>query len=103
MQLEVVPVGLVHGLIVLSAPPGTIRADARRPVLAPRLPAVRRAREVIEAERGRTPFEFEEVDVEGDDALELEYGDPDPRRHGRRRERFEIEVDPAEFAALVRA
>ena len=32
------------------------------------------AREVIMAERARTPFEYREVDVSGDDALELEYG-----------------------------
>ena len=32
------------------------------------------AREVIMAVRARTPFEYREVDVTGDDSLELEYG-----------------------------
>ena len=32
------------------------------------------ARETILAVRGRVPFSFREVDVSGDDALELEYG-----------------------------
>lgn len=32
------------------------------------------AREVILAERERTPFSFDEVDISSDHALELEYG-----------------------------
>ena len=61
------------------------------------------AREVIEAERGRTGFTFEEISVEGDDRLELEYGIRIPVVTIDGRETFEIEVDPEEFAALVRA
>ena len=61
------------------------------------------AREVIEAERGRTGFTFEEISVEGDDRLELEYGIRIPVVAIDGRESFEIEVDPEEFAALVRA
>ena len=61
------------------------------------------AREVIEAERGRTGFTLEEISVEGDDRLELEYGIRIPVVTIDGRETFEIEVDPEEFAALVRA
>jgi glutaredoxin len=61
------------------------------------------AREVIEVERGRSDFTFEEVSVEGDDRLELEYGIRIPVVTIDGRETFEIEVDPEEFAALVRA
>ena len=61
------------------------------------------AREVIEAERRRTGFTFEEISVEGDDRLELEYGIRIPVVTIDGRETFEIEIDPEEFAALVRA
>jgi hypothetical protein len=61
------------------------------------------AREVIEAERGRSDFMFEEVSVEGDDRLELEYGIRIPVVTIDGREAFEIEVDAGEFATLVRA
>ena len=61
------------------------------------------AREVIETERGRADFTFEEVSVEGNDRLELEYGIRIPVVTIDGRETFEIEVDPEEFAALVRA
>lgn len=60
------------------------------------------ARAVILAERGRTPFEFEEVDVEVDGALELEYGIRIPVVMVDGVELFEISVDPAAFAAAVR-
>jgi glutaredoxin len=61
------------------------------------------ARTVILAERERSPFDFEEIDVEADDALELEYGFRIPVVTVDGQERFEIAVDPAEFAAIVRA
>jgi glutaredoxin len=61
-----------------------------------------RAREVLEAQRARTPFAFEEIDVGGDDALELEYGVRIPVVTVDGAERFEVEVDPAELAALIR-
>jgi len=61
------------------------------------------AREVIEAERDRSGFTFEEVSVEGNDGLELEYGIRIPVVTIDGREAFDIEVDPEEFAALVRA
>jgi glutaredoxin len=59
------------------------------------------AREVIEVERVRAGFTFEEIDVEGDDALELRYGIRIPVVTFDGVERFEIEVHPAELAELV--
>jgi glutaredoxin-like protein DUF836 len=60
------------------------------------------AREVIMAERARTPFGYREVDVSGDDALELEYGIRIPVVLVDGREVFEIRVDPAVLARFVR-
>lgn len=60
-----------------------------------------RAREVLEAQRARTSFVLEEVDISGDDALELEYGVRIPVVTMDGRERFELEVDPAELARLA--
>jgi hypothetical protein len=61
------------------------------------------AREVILAERGRTAFEFAEVDVSGDAALELEYGIRIPVVLVDGEERFEVRVEPRAFAETVRA
>jgi glutaredoxin len=61
------------------------------------------AREVIAAERARRAFEFEEVDISLDDALEIEYGIRIPVVTVEGEERFEIEVDPARFAAMMHA
>lgn len=60
------------------------------------------ARGVILTERSRTPFAFEEVDVTGDDLLELEYGLRIPVVLVNGEERFEIRVDPGGFADAVR-
>jgi glutaredoxin len=60
------------------------------------------AREVILAERGRTGFAFHEVDVSGDDALELEYGIRIPVVLVDGEERFEIHVERVAFARAVR-
>ena len=60
-----------------------------------------RARELLEAQRIRTPFELEEIDIEGEDALELEYGVRIPVVTVDGVERFEVEVDPAELATLL--
>jgi hypothetical protein len=57
---------------------------------------------VILAERARTRFAFEEIDVSGDDGLELEYGIRIPVVLVNGEERFEIRVDPAAFARAVR-
>lgn len=56
------------------------------------------ARAVLLAERERTVFAFEEVDVSGDDALELEYGIRIPVVLVDGEEAFEISVDRAAFA-----
>ncbi|MDP9330064.1 MAG: glutaredoxin family protein [Actinomycetota bacterium] len=61
------------------------------------------ARETILAERSRTPFDFDEVDIRGDDDLELEYGIRIPVVEVDGEERFEISVDAHVFADLVRA
>jgi glutaredoxin len=60
------------------------------------------AREVIMAERARTSFEYREVDVSGDDALELEYGIRIPVVLVDGRELFEIAVDAGRLAEAVR-
>jgi glutaredoxin len=59
------------------------------------------ARRVILGERERTPFRYEEVDISGDDALELEYGIRIPVVFIDGQERFEVRVDPAELALAV--
>jgi glutaredoxin len=59
------------------------------------------AREVILAERERTAFDYREVDISGDDALELEYGIRIPVVLVDGQERFEIRVDAAELAGAV--
>jgi glutaredoxin len=59
------------------------------------------ARRVILRERERTPFRYEEVDISGDDALELEYGIRIPVVLIDGQERFEVRVDPVELAQAV--
>jgi glutaredoxin len=60
------------------------------------------AREVILAERARRGFDFEEVDISGLDALELEYGIRIPVVLVDGQERFEVRLDPEAFALAVR-
>jgi glutaredoxin len=60
------------------------------------------AREVIMSERARTPFDYREVDVSGDDALELEYGIRIPVVLVDGRELFEIRVDAGRLAKAIR-
>ena len=60
------------------------------------------ARDVLLAERSRTPFELVEVDVAGDDDLEREYGIRIPWWRSTDEERFEYQVDPAELLAILR-
>jgi len=60
------------------------------------------ARAVILAQRSRTPFTFEEVDVSGDDALELESGIRIPVVLVDGRERFEVRVPVRAFAEALR-
>jgi glutaredoxin len=59
------------------------------------------AREVLVAVRDRVGFELEEVDIERDEELELEYGIRIPVVEVDGEERFETSVDPAELARLV--
>jgi glutaredoxin len=59
------------------------------------------ARRVIFGVRERTAFRYEEVDISGDDALELEYGIRIPVVLIDGHERFEVRVDPAELALAV--
>jgi glutaredoxin len=59
------------------------------------------AREAIEAVRARLPFALEEVDIERDEALELDYGIRIPVVSVDGEERFEVTVDPDELARLV--
>jgi glutaredoxin len=56
-----------------------------------------RAREVLEAERAGAGYELVEVDITGDDALELAYGIRIPVVTIDGEEGFEIEVDPQEL------
>ena len=60
------------------------------------------AREVILAERRRTPFEFDERFIDGDDRLERDYGLRVPVVEVGGVEEFEYRVDPASFGELVR-
>jgi len=55
------------------------------------------AREVILAARASVPFDLREVDVSGDDALELEYGIRIPVVLIDGVERFEVRVDVGEL------
>ncbi len=60
-----------------------------------------RAREVILGVRERSAFDYREVDISGDDALELEYGIRIPVVLVDGRELFEIEVDARRLAKVV--
>ena len=60
------------------------------------------ARELILAEAERTSFAFHEVDVSGDDALELEYGIRIPVVLVDGEETFELRVSRGAFAEAVR-
>jgi hypothetical protein len=60
------------------------------------------AREVILAERARTAFDFEEVDISGLDALELEYGTRIPVVLVDGQELSEVRLDPTVFSHAVR-
>jgi glutaredoxin len=59
------------------------------------------AREAILSQRERLGFEFDEVDIETDEELELEYGIRIPVVDVDGEEAFEITVDAARLARLV--
>jgi glutaredoxin len=60
------------------------------------------ARAVLLAEQARSPFELEEIDIEGSDDLLREYGVRVPVVEVDGVEAFEYTVDPGELAELVR-
>jgi hypothetical protein len=59
------------------------------------------AREVILGVRRESPFEFEEVLIDGNDVLERDYGIRIPVVEVDGREEFEIRVDAARLRFLV--
>lgn len=59
------------------------------------------ARAVILAARARAPFDFDEVDITGNDALELEYGIRIPVVLIDGDELFEIRIDARELDAAI--
>lgn len=59
------------------------------------------ARAVIEAERTRSSFAFDEIDIESDDELVREYGIRIPVVTVDGIERFEISVDRGDLARIV--
>ena len=59
------------------------------------------ARAVILRERERTPFTYRELDISGDDRLELEYGIRIPVVLVDGEELFEIRIEPASLAEAV--
>jgi glutaredoxin len=59
------------------------------------------ARKVILGVRRESSFEFEEVLIDGNDALERDYGIRVPVVEVDGREEFEIRVDPARLRLLV--
>jgi Glutaredoxin-like domain (DUF836) len=59
------------------------------------------ARDVILRERERTPFDYREVDISGNDALELEYGVRIPVVLVDGHELFEIAVDARRLSEAV--
>jgi glutaredoxin len=61
------------------------------------------ARAVVEVQRARDGFRYEEVFIDGDDDLERDYGLRVPVIEVDGVERFEYRVDPAALAALVSA
>ena len=60
------------------------------------------AREVILAVGREVPFEYEEILIDGDDGLELDYGVRVPVVEVDGREEFEIRVDPEHLRDLVK-
>ena len=60
------------------------------------------ARAALEAERARTWFELQEVNIQDDDALELAYGVRIPVVEIDGDERFEYEVEASELTRVLR-
>jgi glutaredoxin len=60
-----------------------------------------KARAVVLSVRDGSPFEFDELFIDGDDGLERAYGLRVPVLEVNGRDAFEYEVDPDELRALV--
>jgi glutaredoxin len=60
------------------------------------------ARETVLSLQPRLGFAFDEVDIEADEELELEYGIRIPVVAIDGEERFEVEIDERELAGLLR-
>jgi glutaredoxin len=76
------------------------RGDSRRVVLytRPGCHLCDVARETVLSLRERLPFSFTEIDIEGDDELELGYGIRIPVVEIDGDEAFEVTVDPIQLA-----
>ena len=59
------------------------------------------ARETVLGLRERLGFSFDEVDIEADEELELEYGIRIPVVEVDGEEAFEVTVDPAKLAGML--
>jgi glutaredoxin len=59
------------------------------------------AREAVLSLRERLPFAFDEVDIEADEELELEYGIRIPVVEVDGEEAFEVTVDPAALERML--
>jgi glutaredoxin len=59
------------------------------------------ARETVLSLRERLPFAFDEVDIEADEELELEYGIRIPVLEVDGEEAFEVTVDPAALEGML--
>lgn len=59
------------------------------------------AREAIASLQQRLGFVFDEIDIEADEELELEYGIRIPVVEVDGEEAFEVTVDPAQLAELL--
>jgi glutaredoxin len=59
------------------------------------------ARETVLSLRERVPFTFDEVDIEADEELELEFGIRIPVVEVDGDEAFEVTVDPAELEGML--
>jgi hypothetical protein len=60
-----------------------------------------KARAVVLSVRDGSPFEFDELFIDGDEGLERAYGLRVPVLEVNGRDAFEYEVDPEELRALV--
>jgi hypothetical protein len=61
------------------------------------------ARAVIQGVRAQVPFAFEEILIDGDEALERSYGERIPVVEVDGREAFELSVEPRRLRELLRA